>query len=307
MLALYRGERQADALAAYRRARAMLASELGLEPGEELRGLEQAVLRQKVPAAGAAPPAQPAGAADQLPGPRAGTGRAGKLLGQARLITLTGAAGVGKTRLAVELPRARWTRFPHGVWLADLAGIADPGLVALRVMEALGVRQDGDVPVIDALRYRLRAAELLLVLDNCEHLLDACAELAGALLGGSPGLRVLATSREPLGVPGEVTYPVPPLALPPDPADAAAIAWAPRGAAVPGPLIDRPGAGPGGGLRRWRRSPGSAASWTACRWRSSWPPRGPARCRWRRSRRTWRTSSPSWPTGGRSPTRATRR
>ena len=83
-------------------------------------------------------------------------------------------------------------------------------------MEALGVRQTGEMPVIEALRYRLRSAELLLVLDNCEHLLGACAELAAALLGGSPGLRVLATSREPLGVPGEAVFPVPPLAVPPD-------------------------------------------------------------------------------------------
>ena len=83
------------------------------------------------------------------------------------------------------------------------------------------------MPVIDALRCRLRAAQLLLVLDNCEHLLDACADLAGALLCGSPGLRVLATSREPLGVPGEVVYPVPPLAVPPDQADPTAVAGAP--------------------------------------------------------------------------------
>ena len=85
------------------------------------------------------------------------------------------------------------------------------------------MRQAGDVPVIEALRFRLRSAELLLVLDNCEHLLDACAQLAGALLAGAPGLRVLATSREPLGVPGEVAWPVPPLAVPSDGADPAVI------------------------------------------------------------------------------------
>ena len=111
-------------------------------------------------------------------------------------------------------------------------------------MEALGVRQAGDVPVIEALRYRLRSAELLLVLDNCEHLLDACAQLAGALLSSSPGLRVLATSREPLGVLGEVACPVPPLALPSDHADPGVIGGTPavrlfldRGASA------RPGAG----------------------------------------------------------------
>ena len=89
-------------------------------------------------------------------------------------------------------------------------------------MAALGVRQAGDVPVLEALIYRLRPAELLLVLDNCEHLLDASALLAGALLGAAPGLRVLATSREPLGIPGEVAYPVRPLDLPPEQAGAPA-------------------------------------------------------------------------------------
>ena len=109
------------------------------------------------------------------------------------------------------------------MWLADLVGLSDPGLAAAQVMEALGVRQAGDVPVMEALRFRLRSAELLLVLDNCEHLLDACARLAGGLLSGAPGLRVLATSREPLGIAGEAVYRVPPLALPAEQADPVAI------------------------------------------------------------------------------------
>jgi predicted ATPase/DNA-binding SARP family transcriptional activator len=228
MLALYRSGRQADALAAYQRARAMLAGELGLEPGPELQELERAVLRQEVPL-----PA-PQGNRHNLPAPLTSfLGRdqelamLGKLLGQARLVTLTGPGGAGKTRLAVEFATGVVERFADGVWLAELAGLADPGLVAARVMEALGVRQAGDVPVLEALRFRLRSAELLLVLDNCEHLLDACAQLAGGLLAGSPGLRVLATSREPLGVPGEAACPVPPLALPAEQADAVAIAGTP--------------------------------------------------------------------------------
>ena len=141
--------------------------------------------------------------------------RVEELLDEARLVTLTGTGGTGKTRLAVEAGARAVGRFRDGVWLAELAGVAEPALVAAQVMTALGVRQAGDVPVLEALIYRLRSAELLLVLDNCEHLLDACAALAGALLRAAPGLRVLATSREPLGIPGEVTYPVRPLDLPP--------------------------------------------------------------------------------------------
>src|SRR5262245_13514967 len=208
VLALYRDERQADALAAYRRARAMLAAELGLQPGEELRRLEQAVLRQEVPEA--RPPSRP-----NLPEPLTSLfGRDGDLARVARLITLTGPGGAGKTRLAVEAGTRAVELFPGGVWLADLAGIAGPELVAARVMEALGVRQEGDLPVMEALRYRLRSAETVLLLDNCEHLLNACAGLADALLRSSSGLRVLATSREPLGLPGEVTYQVRPLTVP---------------------------------------------------------------------------------------------
>jgi predicted ATPase/DNA-binding SARP family transcriptional activator len=220
VMALYRAERQADALAAYRRARDMLAAELGLEPGEDLRRLEQAVLRQEVLAA--PPPAR-----HNLPAPLTSflgreqdLAKLDRLLGPARLVTLTGTGGTGKTRLALEAGTRAAGWFPDGVWLAELAGIADPGLVAAQVMQALGVRQQGDVPVLEALIYRLRSAELLLILDNCEHLLDACTQLAGALLRAAPGLRVLATSREPLGLPGEVICPVQPLDLPPQSADA---------------------------------------------------------------------------------------
>ena len=222
VLALYRDERQADALAAYRRARAVLAGELGLEPGEELRRLEQAVLRQEVPEV-----RQPS--RHNLPAPLTSflgreddLARLERLLAEARLVTLTGPGGAGKTRLAVESGTLAVGQFADGVWIAELAGIADPELVGAQVMQALGVRQESDVPVMEALRHRLRRAELLLVLDNCEHLLDACAALAGTLLRSAPGLRVLATSRETLGLPGEVTYQVRPLAVPPEHAEAEA-------------------------------------------------------------------------------------
>ena len=244
VLALYRGERQADALAAYRRAREMLAEELGIEPGEDLRRLEEAVLRQEVPAASAHRgrhnlPAQ----LTSLLGREQELATLRGLLGKARLVTLTGAGGSGKTRLAVELAAGVLDRFPDGVWLADLAGITRADLVPSLVMEALGVRQSGDVPVLEALRFRLRSAGLLLVLDNCEHLLGACVELAVALLGGSPGLQILATSREPLGIPGEVVYPLSPLPVPPEPANAEALA----GAAAVRLFLDRASAARAGG------------------------------------------------------------
>ena len=131
----------------------MLAEELGIEPGEELRALEQAVLRQEVPAAA------PHRARHNLPvrltsfvGREQELAAVAGLVGGARLVTLTGAGGAGKTRLALEFAAGVVDRFPDGVWLAELAGIADAGLVPSLVMEALGVRQSGEVPVIEALR-----------------------------------------------------------------------------------------------------------------------------------------------------------
>ncbi|WP_327731397.1 LuxR C-terminal-related transcriptional regulator [Streptomyces sp. NBC_00487] len=132
-------------------------------------------------------------------------------LGTTRLLTLTGMGGVGKTRLALEVA-ASVADFVDGVWLVDLAAVRDPSLVANATATALGVPDLGTGPVIDQLAAVLAHRAPLIVLDNCEHLVDACAELAHALLSASPGLRVLATSRRALGIYGEHLFAVPPLA-----------------------------------------------------------------------------------------------
>ncbi|MGH3146447.1 MAG: ATP-binding protein, partial [Rubrobacter sp.] len=138
----------------------------------------------------------------------------GRLLGDTRLLTLTGPGGCGKTRLAVEAAGELVEGFEDGVWQVELASLADPALVPRAVASTLGVREGPDRPLTAILSEHLRARELLLVLDNCEHLIEACADLSEALLRSCPGLRVLATSREALGIVGEVAWPVPSLSLP---------------------------------------------------------------------------------------------
>ena len=141
------------------------------------------------------------------------------LLGQTRLLTLTGAGGAGKTRLALRTAADFLTGdflagdF-DGVWVAELAPLADPALVPQVVARALGVREEPGSPLTRTLAEALRPRRLLLVLDNCEHLVAASAALAGALLQDCPHVRLLATSREPLGLSGERTYRVPSLSLP---------------------------------------------------------------------------------------------
>ncbi len=135
-------------------------------------------------------------------------------LADARLVTLTGVGGCGKTRLALELARAVLDRYPDGIWLAELAPLEDAELVAHSVAAVLGVRETAGQSTIDALGTRLRARRLMLVLDNCEHLLDACARLVDALLRACPDVHVLTTSREALGITGEIAWRVPSLAVP---------------------------------------------------------------------------------------------
>src|SRR5262249_23291750 len=139
-------------------------------------------------------------------------------LASARLVTLTGTGGVGKTRLALGVAESLVPLFRDGVWFVDLAGLADAALVAPAVAAPVRIHDAAGSPALEALGDALRDRSLLLVLDNCEHLVEACAALVHRLLTSCAGLRILATSRQRLGVPGEVAWRVPSLRVPECPA-----------------------------------------------------------------------------------------
>jgi predicted ATPase/DNA-binding SARP family transcriptional activator len=253
MRALDRAGRPADALAVFARTRAAIADELGADPSAELAALHLELLR------GDGPPR------DRRSNLRASlttfVGRDDEvawiaaLLERARLVTLVGPGGAGKTRLALECAGTLAERFPDGVWLVELASLTDPGELASTVLGALGLREaliatnrmSGSTadPATRLVR-ALRDKRLLIVLDNCEHLVAAAARLAEEVLGECAGVRVLATSREPLALTGETLWTVGPLGLPPagaDPATAlgysAVRLFADRAAAVrPGYTVD---------------------------------------------------------------------
>src|SRR5258706_4663353 len=135
-------------------------------------------------------------------------------LAEHRLVTLTGSGGVGKTRLSLATAETLLSDFAAGVWLVELAPLTDAALVPQQVATSLGLRDEPGRPIIETLTAFLHARQVLLVLDNCEHLLGACARVAYGLLRVCPQLRILASSREPLGVPGEVVFSVPSLSFP---------------------------------------------------------------------------------------------
>jgi predicted ATPase len=228
MVALYRAGRQADALEAYQSARRALADELGIEPSPALRELERAILRQDpsldLPA-DAGREAHLPRPATRLVGRRLDVASACALLSEPdiRLLTLTGAGGVGKTRLAIEVAAELSSELEHGAVFVDLAPLTDAAQVEPTVAAVLGVVAQPGRTAREQLVARLRGRELLLVLDNFERLLDA-ASLVVDLLAASPRLRVLVTSRTPLRLAGEHEYQVPPLAVPDASDDAALLA-----------------------------------------------------------------------------------
>jgi predicted ATPase/DNA-binding SARP family transcriptional activator len=216
VLALYRCGRQADALHTLRSVRRTLVEELGVEPGPHLQRLEQAVLRQS-PELDAGPPRAGPRPGRPLPSPvDSFVGRVREraeiaaLVSTHRLVTLTGPGGSGKTRLAMEVA-GDLHQTDLRTCVVDLAPLTTPQLVGETVAEALGVRGGPGQGLVETVATALSGQDVFLLLDNCEHLADACATLVRSLLAAAPGLRVLATSREALHVPGEHVFAVRPL------------------------------------------------------------------------------------------------
>jgi len=218
--------RSADALAAYDRIRTRLADELGIDPSAELQAVHLAVLRGETAQPSAPQRAPRTNLRAQLTsfvGRDEEVARIGKLLEESRLVTLVGPGGAGKTRLAVEAGSTLVEGVPDGIWFVELASVTDAVDVPQTVLGSLGLReslvidQPAKLSARDATGRLLEALldkRAVLVFDNCEHLIDAAAQLADQLLATCPELRIITTSREPLGIFGESLIVVPPLGQP---------------------------------------------------------------------------------------------
>ncbi|MEU1985746.1 BTAD domain-containing putative transcriptional regulator [Nocardia sp. NPDC019395] len=219
MRALGAAGRGAEALAVYQHARESLADTLGVDPSPELSDLHVALLRGEVRARDSDRNTNLRAELTEYIGKYADIAAVRELLSGHRLTTLTGPGGSGKTRLALETTRTLLDDLPDGAWLVELASVAAGGDVAQSAVAALGLRDAllGSAPnaePIDRLVAAIRDRETLLILDNCEHVIESVALFAHRVLGECPRLRILATSREPLGITGEALWRVEPLALP---------------------------------------------------------------------------------------------
>ena len=215
MRTLAYGRQRTAALAQYETCRRLLKQELSVEPSRETTALYESIRDGRLKAETAP--------LDNLPillssfvGRETEMTEVKQLLTTTRLLTLTGAGGCGKTRLAIQVATelAAQDRFKHGVWWVDLASLSDPALVTQSVAMTFNLVQLPGMSLLAALTNYLHAKELLLGVDNCEHLLGACAQLIGTLLSVCPKLQILATSREPLSIGGEMVWHVPSLTLP---------------------------------------------------------------------------------------------
>jgi DNA-binding SARP family transcriptional activator len=230
MAALSASGNATGALIVYHQFQALLARDAAAEPAEETTALFRRLRAQAYDPTQPGGPGPLAAVPDRFPGPNPRgnlpqplsgfVGRERELreldacLSSARLVTLTGPGGIGKTRLAIQAAAARVPEDAAGAWFVELAALTDASLVPQTVASVLGVRETPGCSLMATLQEWLGPRQLLLVLDNCEHLIDECARLAHTLLAGCPHLRVLATSRQALGLTGEIAWPVSPLSLP---------------------------------------------------------------------------------------------
>jgi predicted ATPase/DNA-binding SARP family transcriptional activator len=243
MRALYAAGRQAEALEVYQRARELLAARLGVDPSTQLEQVYLRILRGEegppagataaggpsdqtldaersvVPASGTTPPPVASSPLTSFVGRDTEVSQVLKNLGSTRLVTLTGPGGVGKTRLAAEVSG----RLVGGAWFVELAPVTESAEVAYAVLDTLGIRErvisrragDPGAGPLDRLAEALADRDDVVILDNCEHVIEAAAALAGRVLAACPRVRIVATSRQPLRIDGETLCPVPPLSVPP--------------------------------------------------------------------------------------------